>query len=142
MAGTETAILLAMKLETENSAVREGVTEEDLLRVFDDDDVRGGFVILTADDGSFLQAAGEGWSPYTLEFFPDKDAPQYQQATTPLDKDQVRAAFRDFLHNDKKWRASFEWRDVKNTGCLGVLAISVVVMLGSMVGYYLLSRGV
>ena len=37
-----------MKLETENSAVREGVTEEDLLRVFDDDDARGGFVILTA----------------------------------------------------------------------------------------------
>jgi hypothetical protein len=131
-----------MKLETENSAVRDGVTEEDLLRVFDDDDARGGFVILTADDGSFLQAAGEGWSPYTLEFFPEKDAPQYQQATTELDKDQVRAAFRDFLHKDKKWRASFEWRDVKNTGCLGVMVISMVVMLGSAVGYYLLSRGV
>jgi len=131
-----------MKLETENLSAREGVTDEDLQRIFDDDDARGGFVILTADDGSFLQAAGEGWSPYTLEFFPDADAPQYQQATTELDKDQVRAAFKDFLHNDKKWRASFEWRDAKNTGCLGVLVIWVVTTLGSMVGYYLLSRSV
>src|SRR6185503_15248974 len=113
-----------MTLETENSGVQAGITEEDLSCVFDDDDLRGGFVILTSDDGSFLQTAGEGWSPYTLEFFPGKDAPRYQQATTTLNKDQVRAAFIDFLHNGKTWRASFEWRDMGNTGCaLVVLAV-------------------
>lgn len=123
-----------MKLETEN-LIRESVTEEDLLLVFDDDDARGGFVILTADDGSFLQAAGVGSSPYTLEFFPSENAPRYQQATTQL-KDQVRAAFRDFLRKGKEWRASFEWRDVRNTGCLAVIAIPVVIV-GSMAGYFL-----
>ncbi len=103
-----------MKLETENSVVPEEVTQEDLFDIFDDDDARGGFVILTSDDGSFLQAAGKGWSPYTLEFFPQKDAPRYQQATTQLNKDQVRAAFVDFLHNQNTWRTSFEWREIED----------------------------
>jgi hypothetical protein len=121
-----------MRLETENSDFREEATDDDLVRIFDDDDARGDFVILTADDGSFLQAAGKGWSPYTLEFFREKDAPRYQQATTPLNKDQVRSAFADFLHNGSAWRTSLEWREVANT----------VILLGAVVGYYLLSRAV
>ena len=129
-----------MTLETENSGVQAGITEEDLSCVFDDDDLRGGFVILTSDDGSFLQTAGEGWSPYTLEFFPGKDAARYQQATTTLNKDQVRAAFIDFLHNGKTWRASFEWRDMGNTGC--ALVVLAVVTLGSVIGCYLLAASV
>jgi hypothetical protein len=52
-----------MRLETENSDFREEATDDDLVRIFDDDDARGDFVILTADDGSFLQAAGKGWLP-------------------------------------------------------------------------------
>jgi len=131
-----------MTLETENSGIQEGVTEEDLSRVFDDDDLRGGFVILTSDDGSFLQVAGKGWSPYTLEFFPGKDTPRYQQATTKLNKDQVRAAFIDFLYNGKTWRASFEWRDMGNEGCLGALVSLAAVILGSVIGCYLLAAGV
>jgi hypothetical protein len=131
-----------MKLETENSGVEEEVTEEDLSRIFDDDQARGAFLILTSDDGSFLQAAGKGWSPYTLEFFPEKDIPRYQQATTQLNKDQIRSAFADFLHNGNTWRTSFEWREVENKGCLGALVISAVVILGSVVGYCLISRGV
>jgi hypothetical protein len=131
-----------MRLETENSDFREEATDEDLARIFDDDDARGDFVILTADDGSFLQAAGKGWSPYTLEFFPEKDSPRYQQATTQLNKDHIRSAFAAFLHNDHAWRASFEWREVENKGCLGALVIPAVILLGAVVGYYLLSRGV
>jgi len=131
-----------MTLETANSGAQEGVTEEDVSEVFDDDDLRGAFVILTSDDGSFLQAAGKGWSPYTLEFFPGKDAPRYQQATTQLNKDQVRAAFIDFLHNGTTWRASFEWRDTGNQSCLGALVVLAVVVLGSVTGYYLLAAGV
>jgi len=131
-----------MRLETENSDFREEATDDDLVRIFDDDDARGDFVILTADDGSFLQAAGKGWSPYTLEFFREKDAPRYQQATTPLNKDQVRSAFADFLHNGSAWRTSLEWREVANKGCLGALVIPAVILLGAVVGYYLLSRAV
>jgi hypothetical protein len=131
-----------MKLETEHSGIRDDVTEEDLLRVFDDDEARGGFVILTSDDGSFLQAAGEGSSAYTLEFFPEKDVPRYQQATTQLNKDQVRAAFTDFLCHGNTWYENLEWREIKNTGCLGVLAVSAAVIVGSAVAYYLSSAGV
>jgi hypothetical protein len=130
-----------MTLETENSALQEGATEEDLSVIFDDDDARGGWVILTSDDGSFLQAAGKGWSPYTLEFFSGKDAARYQQATQ-LNKDQVRFALTDFFNNGKTWRASFEWREVSNKGCLGVLAISALVVLGVVVGSYLISTDV
>jgi hypothetical protein len=130
-----------MTLETENSALQDGATEEDLSVIFDDDDARGGWVILTSDDGSFLQAAGKGWSPYTLEFFPGKDAPRYQQATQ-LNKDQVRFALTDFFNNGKTWRASFEWREVSNNGCLGVLAISALVVLGAVVSSYLISTEV
>jgi hypothetical protein len=131
-----------MRLEAENSLVEEP-TEEDLRHIFGDDDARGGFVILTSDDGSFLQAAGKGWSPYTLEFFPDQDAARYQQATTQLTKDQVLAAFTDFLHNGEVWRSSFDWRELdEKKGCVPALLISGGVILSLAYEYYLLSRGV
>src|SRR5690349_11031761 len=80
-----------MTLETQNSGVLEGVTEADLSRVFDDDDFRGGFLILKSDDGSFLQAAGKGWSPYTLEFFQGKDNRGVSTRTrTTVRSDSVR----------------------------------------------------
>jgi hypothetical protein len=124
-----------MKLEAENSVVQE-VTEDDLVRIFGDDHERGEFVILTSDDGSFLQAAGKGWSPYTLEFFPDADSPRYQQATAQLTKDQVRAAFLQFLHNDTAWRASFKWRELAdNKGCLPALMWAGIV-LGALLGHW------
>ena len=131
-----------MRLETENSSSREEVTEEEFCRIFDDDGARGGFVILTSDDGSFLQAAGHGSSPYTLEFFSEKNAPRYQQATTQLTKDQVRAAFTDFLHNGEAWRASFEWRELENKSGFSALLIWGGVILALVPAYYLLSRGV
>ena len=131
-----------MRLETENWVAPEEATEEDLIRVFGDDGARGGFVILRSNDGSFLQAAGKGRSPYTLEFFPEKDAVRYQQATQ-LTKDQVLAAFIDFLHNGTEWRASHEWRELdEKKGCLPTVFASAGVILGLVLGYYLLSRGV
>ena len=80
-----------MTLETQNSGVLEGVTEEDLSRVFDDDDLRGGFLILTSDDGSFLQAAGKGRSPIRWSFFKGRTIVAFphararQSARTALD---------------------------------------------------------
>jgi hypothetical protein len=131
-----------MRLETENLVVPEEAREEDLVRVFGDDAMRGGFIILTSDDGSILQAAGKGWSPYTLEFFPKKDATRYVQATTQLDKDQVRAAFIDFLHKGTAWRSSLTWRELdEKKGCLPALFASGAVV-SFVLGYYLLSRGV
>jgi len=130
-----------MKLETENRLIEEGVTEEDVLRVFNDDEERGGFVILTSDDGSVLQAAGKGRSPFTLEFYPEADAPRYQQATQ-LNKDQVRAAFVDFFHGRTAWRSSFEWREVsERKGCLPAILILGGVILGPVIGSYLFSGG-
>jgi hypothetical protein len=131
-----------MRLETENWVAPEEATEGDLVRVFSDDGVRGGFVILRSDDGSLLQTAGKGWSPYTLEYFPTKDAIRYQQATQ-LTKDQVSAAFIDFLRNGTSWRSAHEWRELSETkGCLPTLLASGGVILGLVLGYHSLSRGV
>jgi len=131
-----------MRLETENSLFPEGFTEGDLLGVLDDDRARGGFLILTADDGRFLQAAGQGWSPYTIEFFPEKNAKLYQQATN-VNKDQIRSAFIDFLHGGSAWQSSFDWRQVDETKRSGrSLFVVVGIVLVLLLGYYLLSRGV
>lgn len=124
-----------MKLETENSLVPEGATEKDLVRIFGDDDELGGFVILTADDGSFLQAAGKRGSTWTLEFYPEKDAPRHQQATTQLDKGQLRAAFTDFLQGRTGWRTSFEWREQnERKGCLPGLLVVLLMVVAATIG--------
>lgn len=131
-----------MRLETQNSLFPDGFTEGDLLAVLDDDHARGGFVILTADDGEFLQAAGQGWSPYTIEFFTEKNARSYQQATN-VNKDQLRSAFVDFLHGGNTWRSSFDWRQVdENKRSVRSLVVIIGIVLVLSLGYYLLSRGV
>jgi hypothetical protein len=86
-----------MKLETEVSNPKEDVTKEDLLAAFGDDKARGVYILLRADDGSYIVATGEGWRPYTLEFFPTAASRRYERASGELTKDEVRSAFLDFL---------------------------------------------
>src|SRR6266852_2677741 len=105
-----------MKLETEASSPKVEVTKEDLLAAFGDDVGRGCFIILRADDGSYIQAAGQGWRPYTLEFFATASSRRYERAVGELTKDEVRSAFLDFLERGTSWRDSYRWEERQDTG--------------------------
>jgi len=117
-----------MTLETEASSPKVDVTQEDLLTAFGDDAARGCFIILRADDGSYIQATGVGWRPYTLEFFPTASSRRYERAVGELTKDEVRSTFLDFLKRGSSWRDSYRWEEREDTrrGCLTVAAAFLV----------------
>ena len=133
-----------MKLETEASNPKEDVTKEDLLAAFGDDKARGVYIILRADDGSYIQAAGEGWRPYTLEFFPTSASRRYERASGELTKDEVRSAFLDFLEGGTSWRTSYRWeeRQDEGRGCLAVAATFLLLSVCISVIYLVLHGGV
>src|SRR4051812_29418055 len=89
-----------------------GVTEAQLLAAFEDDRARGEGLILEADDGSMLVAAGEGFGPYSLEFFPAERVGTHLKACDELKKDEVRAAMLDYVRGGSTWRESRAWREV------------------------------
>ena len=64
------------KLECAQSFSSNDASEADVNRAFDDDRIRGEYIILTAPDGSFIQAAGEFEGPYVLEYC-DAGAPEF-----------------------------------------------------------------
>src|SRR5712692_6599161 len=129
-----------MKLETEASGPKVDVTKEDLLAAFGDDVGRGCFIILRADDGSYIQAAGQGWRPYTLEFFPPASSRRYERAVGELTKDEVRSAFLDFLERGTSWRDSYRWEERQDTGggCLAVAATFLLLSVCVSVRYLVL----
>jgi hypothetical protein len=132
-----------MKLETEASSPKVDVTKEDLLAAFGDDEGRGCFIILRADDGSYIQAAGQGWRPYTLEFFPTASSKRYERASGVLTRDEVRSAFLDFLERGTSWRTSYRWeeRQDKEGGCLAVAATFLLLSVCISVIYLVLHGG-
>jgi hypothetical protein len=131
-------------LETEASGAKVDVTKEELLAAFGDDERRGVFIILRADDGSYIQAAGQGWRPYTLEFLPTATSRRYERAGGELTKGEVCSAFLDFIERGTSWRTRYTWEereDPVRKGCLTVAA--AVFLLSSCVSViYLVVHGV
>ena len=93
-----------MNLVTAGSGEKRGITEEDLLAAFADDEARGEYIFLVNEDGSLLQAVGEGFGPYTLEYFPSERSGTHLRACDELKKQEVRDAMLDYLRGGSAWR--------------------------------------
>src|SRR5262245_5491952 len=80
---------MGYSIECAESFSSDNASESDIHRAFDDDGIRGEYIILTAPDGSYLQAAGEGDGPYTLEYRNAGESANYRADHEPT-KRQVR----------------------------------------------------
>jgi hypothetical protein len=91
------------------------VTPQTVEEVFTDDARRGEFVILEADENTFLQASGEGDGPYLLEY---KNSGQQFQAVNELTKQEAKEAFLDYFRGGSDWRTKRQWKQVPiKKGC-------------------------
>lgn len=81
-----------MNLETGGSLSVSDVNGQDLQEVFADDKGRGDFVILSHAPETYIQSAGEGDGPYTLEYR-DGGEHHHFSAVGEFHKDDVLRAF-------------------------------------------------
>ena len=101
-----------MELACENSPPSSDVTEAAILKAFSDDDGRGSFIILSEADQVFIQAAGTGDGPYTLEYR-DGDAKRHHQCLGEPKRSEVQSAFLKYLRRDESWKRDFQWSALK-----------------------------
>jgi len=100
-----------MDLESGGSIKRNGAQEADISAAFADDRGRGDFIILSASDSEFIQAAEEGDGIFAVEY---RDASGQQfQASIAMVKPVVEAAFKDYLRKGTAWRKGHQWRLLK-----------------------------
>jgi hypothetical protein len=119
-----------MKLCTLGSGEKRNITEKDLLAAFLDDEARGEAIYLESEDGASLLAAGEGFGPYTLEYFPSPRSGTHLRACDELKKQEIQDAMVDYLRGGSAWRESYPWREVedeKSEGCLTVVLAPTLV---------------
>ncbi len=121
-----------MYLEAAQSISAKNATEDDILNAFADDHGRGEFIILFADNDSFIQAAGELDDPYTLEYHDSSG--KHFIATAEVTKEEVQVAFLDYLRNGTQWRESRSWHEMKSSkGCFTVFLLTIAMALGILV---------
>jgi len=122
------------KLECASTLNSPMATDADIHRAFDDDHVRGEFIILTAPNGDYLQAANDGDSPFALEHR-TKATDEHICAVSKLTKVQARTAFLAFLQGSDAWRTAHEWQPLPQTqarsGCLSIIVVAVVLCCGA-----------
>jgi hypothetical protein len=120
-----------VKLWTLGSGEKQDITEKELRAAFLDDEARGEGIFLESEDGATLLAAGGGFGPYTLEYFPSPSKGTHLRACDELKKQEVQDAMVDYLRGGSAWRESYAWREVedeKSEGCLRVvLALTLAV---------------
>jgi hypothetical protein len=99
---------------TNYSAEHEGVDnpiEDDVRQVFDA--LEKGwieFAIMEDDNGSFIQTAGGGGSPYTLEYNEGSVQWQFRATDSKLTRERVLDAFLAFRRADASWKSQFTWQ--------------------------------
>jgi hypothetical protein len=97
-----------MKLETANSRAFPEATEPQLREMFQHDDRRGEFIILSQAPETYLQASGEGDGSYALEYREGR-ADAHFSARGEIRKADVLRAFLSYLAGDDRWRTEFSW---------------------------------
>jgi hypothetical protein len=69
---------------------------------------------LHGDDGAYLSALGEGFGPYTLEYFPREKTGLHLRAVEELKHQEVLDALLDFLGGGSAWRESHTWHEMED----------------------------
>jgi hypothetical protein len=98
-----------MELETEGGMYSGIAEESDIIEAFQDDKKRGEFIILSKSEQVYIQAAGEGFGPYTLECR-DGDEDNHFQCTREMSKSEVQSVFIEYLKGDRSWMTNLEWK--------------------------------
>ena len=114
-----------MKLECAQSISSSNPNSDDIERAFADDHGRGEFIILIADDDSFIQAAGESDGPYVLEYR-DAKIDKHFSAVGEFTKEQVKSAFLSYLGGNTDWHDTNTWEELENKGCFGKAAMTIL----------------
>ena len=115
-----------MKLECAQGPGANPATLKDIEQVFADDARRGEFAILTSDDGSFVQVAGEGEGPFALEFH-DASSDSHLIAKREFAKPEVVELFSAFAQGDQSWRDAIQWQPLaESNGCFTKAAIITI----------------
>ena len=70
------------------------------------------YFMLEDEGAATLLAAGEGFGPYTLEWFPVPLTGTHLKAVEELKRIEVLAAMLAFFHGDPSWRESLAWLEV------------------------------
>lgn len=114
-------------LATAHALSSSDASEVDIEQAFEDDPNRGEFIILTAPDGGFIQAAGEDDGPWQLEHR-SADGSSHVRAEGELTKQQICEAFLQFRRGEEDYRTTYAWEPIETGGgggCLPVLACAV-----------------
>ncbi|MHC4744705.1 MAG: hypothetical protein ACYS8Z_22550 [Planctomycetota bacterium] len=101
-----------MKLKTAGRIRNNNVTRSDIIQAFEDDKGRGEFIILSQSTQVYIQAAGEDYGPYILEYR-DGGAHYHFQCSEELPKPQIQEAFIKYLEGDQSWKTSLEWKPLE-----------------------------
>lgn len=98
-----------MELKTQGGMYSGIANESDIIKAFQDDKKRGEFIILSKSEQVYIQAAGEGFGPYILEYR-DGDEDNHFQCKRELPKPEVQAAFIEYLKGGHSWKSNLEWK--------------------------------
>lgn len=101
-----------MNLQTAGRINKKNITTSDITQAFQDDKARGEFIILSHSDQVYIQAAGNDYGPYTLEYR-DGDEYHHFQCSQELSKPQVRSAFLKYFERDDSWKTDLQWKPLQ-----------------------------
>ena len=85
--------------------------EEDVRNEFESFDA---YFTLEADDGSSLLAAGEGFGPFVIEWFPANRGGTHLKLTEELKRSEVLALMLDYFGGDRSGEKTRQWYEVEN----------------------------
>ena len=90
-------------------------TEQELSVVFEEHREHGyAQLVLVSDEGDFLSALGEGFGPYTLEWFPAEPTGTHLRVTEELKSQEVLETLLAFLRGGTAWRESHSWQETED----------------------------
>ena len=114
---------MTYNLETDLKGSRENITVEDLQEILKQGRNFGDYIILTASDGSSLQAASERDGTFQLEYH--KPDSQKLHSSQKLTLEQMEPVFLEFRKGKSNWDQSLEWKSVKaGSGCSPVILVT------------------
>jgi hypothetical protein len=99
-----------MKIETEKGILTEDATENDLVKLFNNNDFEE-FVILSYLDKFFIQTSKIGYDSFVVEYHDrdDRGSDRQFQCVNNLSRAEVLSAFTKYLKGDDSWKNMYEW---------------------------------
>lgn len=116
-----------MKLEAGTGPPIDDPTAEDIADGLADlDDERGGFVVLSRDKQTYLQASGTPSEGFVLEYRDGDPDAHYRSRAADRSLSKTQQAFQAYAEGRENWDDGIEWEsvDVKRTPSEGVGCLS------------------